>query len=198
MGYFFVDKITAAVQAELVKTALIMSQQSGIRVWSITCDGAHVNYSTMNLLGCNLYTTNYCELKSIFKHPSSGYDVHFVPDACHNVKLARNALGDLKIMKSPTAQINWYHVTNLHKLQFELNLKFANKLSSAHVNFKANIMKVKLAAQTLSSSTAAALEFLQFSKIEEFKDCAGTIEFIKAIDEIFDFLKSRKFFRKGI
>jgi len=38
----------------LIKTALILSQQSGIKVWSITCDGAYVNYSTMNLLGCDL------------------------------------------------------------------------------------------------------------------------------------------------
>lgn len=122
-----------------------MSQQSGIRVWSITYDEAHVNYSMVNLLGCNLYTTNYSELKSTFKHPSSDYNVHFIPDACHNVKLARNAFGDLKIMKSPITQINWNHVTNLHKLQQKLNLKFANKLCSAHINFKANIMKVKLA-----------------------------------------------------
>ncbi|EZA53521.1 THAP domain-containing protein, partial [Ooceraea biroi] len=120
VGYF-VDKINAVVQAELVKTALILSQRSGIRVWSVTCDGAHANYSTMNILGCNLYTTNYCELKSTFKHPSSDYDVHFVPDACHNVKLARNMLGDLKIIKSPTAQINWNHITNLHTLQLDQN-----------------------------------------------------------------------------
>lgn len=32
IGYFFVNKINAAVQAELIKTALILCQQSGIRV----------------------------------------------------------------------------------------------------------------------------------------------------------------------
>lgn len=197
VGYFFINKITTSILAELVKTALILSQQSGIRIWSITCDGAHVNYSTMNLLGCNLFTTNYCNLKTTFKHPSSDYDVHFVPDACHSVKLARNTLGDLKIFKSLTAEISWNHITHLHQLQLELNLKFANRINSAHINYKANIMKVKLAAQTLSSSTAAALEFLQLSEIEEFKNCTGTIEFIKTIDEIFDFLNSRNPFGKG-
>lgn len=58
-------------------------------------------------------------------------------------------------------------------------------------------MKVKLATQTLSSSTAAALEFLQLSEIEDFKNCASTIKFIKTIDEIFDFLNSRNPFGKG-
>jgi len=150
----------------------------------------------MNLLGCNLYATNYDEFKSKFKHPSSDCDVYFVLDASHNVKLTRNTFGYLKIIKSPIAHISWNHIKNLHQLQ-QLQLKFANKLSSAHINFKANIMKVKLTAQTLSSSTAAVLEFLQLSEVEQFKDCAGTIEFLKAIDEIFDFFNSRNPFGKG-
>lgn len=65
VGYFYIHKIIASVQAELIKTALILSQSSGIRVWSVTCDGAFVNYSTMNLLGCNLFTLTYNELKCI-------------------------------------------------------------------------------------------------------------------------------------
>lgn len=93
VGYFFINKISSSIQSELIKTALILSQQSGIKVWSVTCDGAHVNYATMNLLGCQLYTTDYLQLKCSFKHPSSDHDVYFVPDACHNMKLARNTLG---------------------------------------------------------------------------------------------------------
>lgn len=117
VGYFFINKIIATVQMELIKTALIMSQQLGIRVWSVTCDGTHTNYSTMNLLGCNLYTKNYNELQNTFKHPSSSYDVYFVPDACHNIKLARNALGDLKIINSLNGQIKWNDITNLASTQ---------------------------------------------------------------------------------
>lgn len=128
----------------------------------------------MNLLGCNLNATNYDELKNKIKHPSSDCDVYFVPDASHNVKLARNAFGYLKIIKSPTAYIRWNHIKNLHQLQ-QLQLKFANKLSSAHINFKANIMKVKLAAQTLvCSSTAAALEnFYNCQKLNNLKIVQG-------------------------
>jgi len=57
VGYVFVNKITAAVQTELIKTVLILSQQSGIRIWSITCDGVRVNYAMMNLLDCVAVTT---------------------------------------------------------------------------------------------------------------------------------------------
>ena len=104
----------------------------------------------------------------------------------HNVKLARNALSTLEIIQSPTGQIKWSHVKDLHKLQLELNLKFANKLASAYINFRANIMKVKLAAQTLSSSTASAL-FLKYFEVEGFKDCDGTIEFIRVVDSELEF-----------
>lgn len=51
-----------------------------------------------------------------------------------------------------------------------MSLKIANKIGSAHIEWKKNVMKVKLAAQTLSSSVADALEFLQSSNIEEFSD----------------------------
>lgn len=42
------------------------------------------------------------------------------------------------------------------------------------------------------------MEFLQFSEVENFHDCVGTIKFIKKIDEIFDFLNSRNSFGKGL
>ena len=40
----------------------------------------------------------------------------------------------------------------LHDIQTDLGLKFANKLSDAHLKFSRNKMKVRVAAQTLSSS----------------------------------------------
>ena len=52
-------------------------------------------------------------------------------------------------------------------------------------------MKVKLPAQTFSSSTAAVLQFLQ-QKIthEKFINCTDTIVFDRNIDRLFDFLNS--------
>ena len=53
-------------------------------------------------------------------------------------------------------------------------------------------MKVKLAAQTFPSSTAAALQFLQQKiKHEKFINCNDTIVFVRNIDRLFDFLNSR-------
>lgn len=36
--------------------ALLECKKYNINVVSITCDGAHVNLSTLNLLGCDLYS----------------------------------------------------------------------------------------------------------------------------------------------
>lgn len=58
-------------------------------------------------------------------------------------------------------------------------------------------MKVKLAAQTLSSSTADALDFLRDQGVPEFSNCHETVLFIRAIYRIFDFLNSSLPFDKG-
>ena len=59
-------------------------------------------------------------------------------------------------------------------------------------------MKVKLAAQTFSSSVADALEFLKTDiNLESFQGCAATIQFIRNIGRLFDFLNSRHPMMKG-
>ncbi len=53
-------------------------------------------------------------------------------------------------------------------------------------------MKVKLAAQTLSSSVADALVFCdEVMSNNEFRDCVATVKFIRIIDRLFDVLNSR-------
>jgi len=58
-------------------------------------------------------------------------------------------------------------------------------------------MKVKLAAQLLSSSTAKALQYLKDNNFQRFGDCEAIIEYCKFIDKIFDFLNSTGPLSKG-
>lgn len=54
------------------------------------------------------------------------------------------------------------------------------------------IMKVYLAAQTLSSSVANAIEFCdKILQLPEFKNSGPTVKFIRTVDRIFDFLSVR-------
>lgn len=140
----------------------------------------------MRLLGCELFHIDYSNLK----HRTSDHEVYFVPDACHNLKLARNAIRTLQQVTSPSGIIDWEHIIGLNRFQNDIDLKLANKVSNVHIHYKANIMKVKYATQTLSNPTADALEFLQFSQVGGFNECHSTIQFIRTIDRIFDFLNS--------
>lgn len=57
---------------------------------------------------------------------------------------------------------------------------------------------MSLAAQTLSASVADSLEFLQKDlKLENFKNCNGTVRFIRIINHLFDILNSKNPFAKG-
>ena len=60
-------------------------------------------------------------------------------------------------------------------------------------------MNVKLAAQTLSSSVADAIEFLASSQEykNKFPNSSGAIKFIRIIDRLFDILNSRNPMGKG-
>lgn len=93
-----------------------------------------------------------------FAHPANAQLKVFVfLDPAHNIKLVRNVF-ECTEMKSDSGYISWEFVNKLHNAQIEANLRAGNKLSSEHLNFKRQKMKVKLAAQTISKSTADALQ----------------------------------------
>jgi len=74
IAYFLQNKVNAVVQAELIKTALTLAYQSGLRIWGVTCDGAFTNFSTLKLLGCE-FGDGFDSIKSWFKHPINGEQI---------------------------------------------------------------------------------------------------------------------------
>jgi len=59
----------------------------------------------------------------------------------------------------------------LYTVQENIGLTLANKLTTTHLDWKRNVMKVKIAAQTFSSSVADALDFFRQLNIPDFKNC---------------------------
>ena len=161
VGYFCINKsLEAEIQSELVRTTLCLAAYHGQRVWALTFDGAPTNLTTFELLGCNFKHAEFSSMKVSFKHPSRDYQVYATPDACHMLKLARNALGELHQFKDADGKlISWHFIRQLSVLQDDEGLYLANKLKAHHIKYHQNKMKVKLAAQTLSYSVADALEF---------------------------------------
>lgn len=113
------------------------------------------------------------------------------------IKLARNALADCKGITSDEGKIKWSFIEKLNELQQQEGLKFANKLSSKHVHFRNKVMNVSLAAQTLSSGVADAIEYLRKCGGSNFQGSEATTLFIRRIDEMFDRLNSRNPFGRG-
>ena len=77
-------------------------------------------------------------------------------------------------------KISWEYIYLLDKVQREEGLRLGNKLTSAHIQFWQQKMKVKLAAQALSGRVASAIDFLN-KKLQrkEFQGSEATVKFIR-------------------
>jgi len=194
VAYYLTNGISSFVLAETIRNCLIKLQDVGVTVRSITCDGTAVNLQALNNLGCKISPDN---LKTFFKHPSLDVSVHAILDPCHMLKLVRNALAEKHVFTEPDGEIKWSYITKLQQLQHDEQLKFANNLSPEHIKFQNKKMNVSLAAQTLSSSVADAIEFLDAADHPEFNGSTATVLFLRRIDKMFDILNCRSAFGKG-
>lgn len=86
VAYFFQNKISGSFQAELITMAVRSLCERLIRVHSLTFDGCAANLATMKKLASSTDTLEK------FSHPCGGADIYIILDACHMIKLARNAL----------------------------------------------------------------------------------------------------------
>lgn len=198
VAYFLIDKISADIFFNLINVCLTKLYNVNVNIRSVTTDGLASNVRDFELLGCKLLgCKSFDDYKTHFSHPSSKLTVYVIFDPCHMLKLARNVLAEKQTLVSSLGKISWDYLKALKNLQDELEFKFANKLGGGHIKYKNNVMNVSLAAQTLSSGTADALEFLINVKDSTFFGAEATVKFIRVIDRIFDVLNSRNPFGKG-
>ncbi|KYQ48535.1 THAP domain-containing protein 9 [Trachymyrmex zeteki] len=146
IAYFFKHSITTPILKEWIETALILTAEVQISVRSITCDGDSVNCSVFRELGCNIFVDNFADLENSFSHPTLNYNVRILLDACHMLKLCRNALADYGIFNSVDGQIKWSYIQNLHNFQQQLIFKFKNRLNAQCIEWWQNKMKVRYVA----------------------------------------------------
>lgn len=193
VAYFLINKINASVQSELVLAVITALYEVGVTARSLTSDGTTTNLNTYENLGCSL---NVDHLQPFFTHPqNSSVQIHCIMDPCHMIKLCRNCMSDTEL-SSGKGSISFKYVRQLHDLQKEIGLRFANKLTSVHIFYNNKKMSVRLATQVISSSVADALEFLQKHR-STFSGAAATIEFIRIFDRLFDVMNVRNRFGKG-
>lgn len=203
VGYFFVAGLNAEQLQGLVKQCIHLLHDSGIIVASLTCDGTSSNIATANKLGCKIQPEGMVTsedsslMVTSFPHPVTLEPIHFFLDAAHMLKLVRNTIGDNKILlDANNDKIEWKFIEHLNSLQKKEELHLGNKLTNSHILFHKQKMKVKLAAQVLSSSVADSLQFLNSSKLADFTGCEATIKFIRVFNKLFDVLNSRSIYAK--
>ena len=79
----------------LISIALQSASSHGIEILSITCDRAPTNFDAMRSLGFKC-GKNLNDIKVSFSFRVFNHPIFFIPDVCHMLKLARNALADVK------------------------------------------------------------------------------------------------------
>jgi hypothetical protein len=189
-AYFLIVGLTGVERANLVRECITKLCNIGVRVTSLTCDGPSCNFSMFKELGANIDPTT---MKSWFPHPvNDQLKVYALLDACHMLKLARNTIASQDLLDENGQIISWIYIEQLNKLQEEQGLRSGNRLRKAHVEWDKQKMKVRLAAQTLSTSVADSLKFCKDDlKLPEFQNCGATIKYVSTFDRLFDILNSR-------
>lgn len=197
LGYFFISGMNAEQRANIIKMCLRKCYEVGADVVSLTFDGCAANLAAANLLGCNF--ENPTDLKTYFPHPANGKQVVVFLDPCHMVKLVRNTFESKKgFVDENGHSVQWRFLQELKKVQDNLGLHFANKLTERHLNFRNSIMNVKLATQLLSNSVATALELCSDKlNLPEFKNVAPTVKFLQIMNNLFDVLNASSLNNKG-
>jgi hypothetical protein len=114
IGYVLCSGISSVNLHALVSKCLRLCAQHGLLLHSVTCDGSGTNFDCMKSFGCQ-FGPEISNVKSEFSVPDFEHQLYFLPDACHMLKLARNALADLKELKDIDGlSIKWEHITALH------------------------------------------------------------------------------------
>ena len=99
IGFFLIAHLNSEEKAHLVEMALKKLYDISVQTRSITCDGPATNFSTLKFWGASFDPDN---LKYSIPHPSDkNLQVAIIFDACHMIKLVRNALCDLGTIVDP-------------------------------------------------------------------------------------------------
>ncbi|CAH2108786.1 unnamed protein product [Euphydryas editha] len=187
VGYFLINGVTAEQKAALVKICIDLVSGCGLDIVAVTFDGCPANFSMAKLLGCDIESDI---INPVFTH--NGKKVAIFPDPSHMLKLVRNTLGDKTFLTSEKGQISWNYIQLLVELQENEGLHLANKVRGVHINYRKQVMKVRLASQLFSESVADAIESCcEDLRLEQFNKCDATVDFIRQFNALFDILNSR-------
>lgn len=184
ISYHFISSLTAQQKSALLNSVIREVRSVGVVLTNITFDGFKTNPAVCEIAGSNL------NVLSVDFNPAFQIEndlIYNLLDPSHAIKLIRNNLSNKGIFyDAENNPIKWSYIENLFKFKQAGNFDLMHKITQEHINWKNKCMRVKIAVETISTSTADALEFLMKQGHSEFKGAGPTIKFIRQFDRLFD------------
>lgn len=188
MAYYFINSMKADEKQMVVESIIEKLMDCGIIVSNVAFDGFPANATMCKLFGANLnvYSPSFKPYLTVREKR-----VYILYDSCHMIKLIRNRLSSQEILFDPAGkEIRWQFLIDLVRMKNH-GFTFTHKMNQSHINWRQKKMKVDLAVQALSESTASAMEYLLNTGIDEFAGSESTIEFIRIFNTLFDVFNSK-------
>lgn len=195
LGYFFVNRASGYLQAQLLRLTIGKLSDIGITVLAVTSDATAHSVQMAKALGIHIDGDN---MKCTFQHPSSSsQQIAYFFDSCHLLRLVRNAFQNFQNIQFINGTAHWQHLVELVALG-EQELANIERLPRKLANLKNHVLKMNCAAQVFSESVARALECLLSLGLPPFQNCIGTVHFLRLINNLFDIFNSRNCYGKGL
>lgn len=195
LGYFFVNRASGYLQAQLLRLTIGKLSDIGITVLAVTSDATAHSVQMAKALGIHIDGDN---MKCTFQHPSSSsQQIAYFFDSCHLLRLIRNAFQNFQSIQFINGTAHWQHLVELVALE-EQELANMERIPRKLANLKNHVLKMNFAAQLFSESVASALECLLSLGLPPFQNCIGTIHFLRLINNLFDVFNSRNCYGKGL
>lgn len=187
ISYYFINSLDAVAKKDIVERILTAIIECNIIVSNITFDGCSVNKAMCRLFGAvlDVYSS---EFKPHFVVKGQRICIFF--DACHMQKLVRGKFATKELFDGNGNPIKWQYIVDLVDMK-NRGFSLVHKLTQTHINWERRKMKVDLAVQTLSESTAASIDFLMKKGEPEFLGAEPTVRFVQIFNSLFDIFNSR-------
>lgn len=183
VAFYLIDTIKSNEIKPIITDVIAALQYEGFKVEGITTDQGS------NFESC------FCKLGASIDKPVININdqTYFVlRDPPHLLKSARNFILDKDVhVPGHGGKASWRHIIQLYETDQKSSLKLVPKLTDKHVYGlkQATKMKVKYAAQVLSHSVAASIEYLvSINKMEP--EALATSTYCRRFNDLFDCLNS--------
>lgn len=191
VAYYLIDKMTNIERTNLIREIIYKVTMCDIKISNLTFDGLASNFTMCTELGANLDVL--ADSFQPFFLNSNSKKIYIILDPCHVEKLLRNQLANRgEIFNGNNEAIKWQYFIALEKYSRE-NGFHTHKVTKKHIQWKNNIMNVRIAVETLSNSVADSMECLMQQGHPEFAGAKATIEFVRYMNKLFDIFNSKNF-----